>query len=1131
LEVRGVDGPLALGGAKQRALLALLLLNANRVVSRERLIDALWGEDPPETAVTTVQVYVSRLRKVIGVHALITRAPGYLLVVDPESIDLSRFERLLAQGREALAGGDAERSARALREALALWRGPALAEFEEAFARLEARRLEDLHLAAIEDRIEADLARGRHGDVIGELELLIAEHPHRERLRELSMLALYRTGRQAEALEAYRSARGDLDELGIEPGERLRSLERAILGQDRTLAAPRQLAPERPPLPPPLALRGTSPFVGRTRELATLRSLLELVEAGEGGRVALLGGDAGTGKTRLVRELAHEAVGHGTLVLYGAAEATVNAPYQPFVEALEFLLRVTDRSTLDECLGDACGELAWLLPDLGPSPANLGNPADARRRLHAAVARFLVRVGTRRPLLLVVDDAHWADVASHQLLRDLARTAPEGRVLLLTTHREHTEDVRPELTDTLAALTRLEGLTRLTIGGLGDDDVAEFIRRSEVASVGDDVSALAGTMCALTDGVPFLLTELWRALVDEEAVDSADGRLQLARASGELASPQGVRDVVRYRLSRLAPATTELLELAAVTGSTFELRLIEQALGNGSPVASLEEALGTGTIEELPGPTVSYRFAHELVRRALYDRFSTLRRAELHLRVGEALELIHDGAPDAVLPELAHHFAIAAPVAGAERAVKYNVQAAEAALALFAFADAEALAVTALGLASQDEGAWARAQLLLATAEMNLGESRADATAAAAVAAFRALGDVEGATQAELVVGTALLYKGRGDDAVGAHERVLALARDLPASRAKAEALAGSAFIMVISQGRFREAVDVAADCLALSEELALVPFQASALATMGAGHHFLDEAEQAERELTRAIELGRGGVNPDATSWACMALGFEMYSRGRVREAGRWYAAMRDESERFGVLANAQVAVPLQASAAYVVGDWGFAEERLEEYGRTTAAFGGHVSESLANVMRSHIARARGDHALALALAEQSLRHAREAKYLNGVGRGLKTVAMLLVDEGRLTEAAVLLDELLAIMATSPPALWWRCLVSIGWLTHDLGRLDPPPVSARRAWSDPAQAISRGDFARAAKLFAATELHSEEAYVRLRLAEQLAGEGRAEAQLHAERARAFYGSVRATAYLRRAEALIPAPT
>jgi YVTN family beta-propeller protein len=253
LEVRDGEQSLPLAGAKQRALLALLLVNANRVLSRDRLIDELWGERPPETAVTSLQVYVSRLRKLLPPETLLTRPPGYLLELEPDQLDLRRFERLLGKGREALAAGDPERAAHVLHEALALWRGPALAEFAfEPFAQAEIGRLEDLRLAAVEERIEADLKLGRHADLIGELEALIAENPHRERLRGQLMLALYRSGRQAEALEAYRDARRALvDELGIEPSEQLQELEKQILMHDAALEAPpsRETVASRAPRP------------------------------------------------------------------------------------------------------------------------------------------------------------------------------------------------------------------------------------------------------------------------------------------------------------------------------------------------------------------------------------------------------------------------------------------------------------------------------------------------------------------------------------------------------------------------------------------------------------------------------------------------------------------------------------------------------------------------------------------------------------------------------------------------------------------------------------------------------------------------------------------------------------------
>jgi DNA-binding SARP family transcriptional activator len=247
LEARDQGRVVKLGGAKQRALLAVLLLHQGETLSADRLIDELWGERPPATAAKTVQVYVSRLRKALAGREgdgssglIVTHEHGYELELDPEHLDAHRFERLLAEGRRELAAGRPERAASALQGALSLWRGPPLANLAyEPFAQREIARLDDLRVWALEQLIEARLALGAHAEVVGQLETLIAEHPYRERLRALLMLALYRCDRQADALQAYQDARRRLvEELGIEPGEHLRELERAILAQDPELAAP-----------------------------------------------------------------------------------------------------------------------------------------------------------------------------------------------------------------------------------------------------------------------------------------------------------------------------------------------------------------------------------------------------------------------------------------------------------------------------------------------------------------------------------------------------------------------------------------------------------------------------------------------------------------------------------------------------------------------------------------------------------------------------------------------------------------------------------------------------------------------------------------------------------------------------
>jgi DNA-binding SARP family transcriptional activator/pimeloyl-ACP methyl ester carboxylesterase len=236
LEVRDGDVPVRIGGHRQRALLARLLVDHRRTVSVDRLVDDLWGEDVPESAVKMVHIGVSQLRKVLPPRTLVTRAPGYGLEVEPEAIDVFRFMRLRDEGRAALTAGDPATASARLREALGLWRGAALAEFPESFAVTEGAHLEDLHLACLEGRIEADLALGRHADLVGELEALVARMPLRERLRGQLMLALHRSGRHAEALDAYRHYRETLDEqLGLEPSPALRDVERRILQHDPQL--------------------------------------------------------------------------------------------------------------------------------------------------------------------------------------------------------------------------------------------------------------------------------------------------------------------------------------------------------------------------------------------------------------------------------------------------------------------------------------------------------------------------------------------------------------------------------------------------------------------------------------------------------------------------------------------------------------------------------------------------------------------------------------------------------------------------------------------------------------------------------------------------------------------------------
>jgi DNA-binding SARP family transcriptional activator/tetratricopeptide (TPR) repeat protein len=295
LEVIDEGRTVPLGGAKQRALLGLLLLHPNETLSSDRLIDELWGERPPATPAKAVQARVSRLRKALAAgtsncsaDVVVTRERGYELRLDPECLDSHRFERLVAEGRSELAAGRPQRAAAALEQAFSLWRGTALADLAyEPFAQREIARLEDLRVGALEQLVEAKLALGSHAEVISQLETLIAEHPYRERLRAQLMLALYRCDRQADALQAYQDARRTLvEELGIEPGERLRELERAILAQDPTLAAP--LGPDEGDAAPPGAAPADLPTGVVTFLLTDIEGSSGLWEADPEGMAAAL---------------------------------------------------------------------------------------------------------------------------------------------------------------------------------------------------------------------------------------------------------------------------------------------------------------------------------------------------------------------------------------------------------------------------------------------------------------------------------------------------------------------------------------------------------------------------------------------------------------------------------------------------------------------------------------------------------------------------------------------------------------------------------------------------------------------------------------------------------------------------
>jgi DNA-binding SARP family transcriptional activator len=681
------DRPLALGGSKQRALLGMLLLNANEVVSSDRLIDELWPGERREEALRALQVAVSRLRKSLepdrpaGVDSrlILTRPPGYELRLDDERLDAKRFEALVEEGRRELAAGDAHSARAKLDGALSLWRGPPLADLAyESFCQADVGRLEELHTAALEERIAAELELGRHTQLVGELRTLVREQPLRERLRGQLMLALYRSGRQAEALDAYANARHTLvEELGIEPARELRELHQAILVQDPRLDVqpPPELAPE----------TTGSVFVGREPELAALLDGLDEVFAGH-GRLFLVAGEPGIGKSRLAEELIRHATGRGARVLVGRCWEAGGAPaYWPWVQSLRAYVRASDDTALSGQLGAGAAELAQILPELRERFRDLPEPRapeseGARFRLFDATAEFLRNASEEQPIVLVLDDLHAADAPSLLLLRFLAQELGSTRVLLVALYRDVDPIPGQPLTEMLATVIREPLACRVTLDGLSEGEVARYVDAAapEIASTGR-----VATLHAETGGNPLFVGEIVQLLAVEGVRSESAGEVHRG-------IPQTVRDVIARRLTHLTEDCRRMLVLASVIGREFDLATLAR-MGDVSEdelLDQLDEPMAARVISELSPGIDRLRFSHVLIRDTLYEGLTSARRVRLHRLAVDALEALYGGDPGPHLAELAYHSAAGRDVS---KALHYARRAGDRALALLAYEESARL--------------------------------------------------------------------------------------------------------------------------------------------------------------------------------------------------------------------------------------------------------------------------------------------------------------------------------------------------------------------------------------------------------------------------------------------------------
>ena len=651
-----------------------------------------------------LQVAVSRLRRTLepdrapGQESslLVTQPPGYELRLQRGQVDLHRFEDLVAAGRADLARGNPSRAADRLAAALDLWRGPPLADLAyEPFAQAETGRLEELRSSAIEERIEAELELGRHSELVAQLQELVGRQPLRERLREQLMVALYRAGRQADALAAYHDARRTLvEELGIEPGRRLRELHERILRQDPELdhGPPREPATAGDGAPE--APRGV--FVGRARELAELHQGLEDALAGR-GRLVMVAGEPGIGKSKLATELVRHAQAQGARVLVGRCWEAGGAPaYWPWVQSMRLYVRDADPEALREQLGLGAAQLAQLLPELHELYPDLPKPPDmesegARFRLFEAVSAFLRSASQDRPLLLVLDDLHAADESSLLLLRFVAREMADSRLLVVCAYRDVDPTLKDPLSGTLAELAREGWTTRLGLEGLTETDVAEYV---ELSTGTEPASALVRTISAETEGNPLFVTEVVRLLESEGPLATEEASLRI---------PPGVRAVIGRRAARLSSPCRKLLLTASVLGRELELDVLAHLseLERDDLLDNLDEAMTERVMGVVPGSPGQLRFGHALIRDTLYDDLTPARRLQLHRQAGEALEAAHAADLDLHLTELAHHFAAAAPAGQAEKAVEYAGRAGDRAAAQLAYEEAARLYELALTLVDE----------------------------------------------------------------------------------------------------------------------------------------------------------------------------------------------------------------------------------------------------------------------------------------------------------------------------------------------------------------------------------------------------------------------------------------------
>jgi DNA-binding SARP family transcriptional activator len=792
---------------------ACLALNAGRPVTRERLIAALWGEDAPAGHSQALNVVLSKLRRALGAGVIENAGERAVQLISVAHVDLDDVQPALDRAFAARDAGEWPDVIEAADQVATAADAGLLPGYEAPWLEDPRRRLDEHGLQALELRGDAGLALG--GAELAHAERAATELVERAPFRESGHLLLMRVreaqGNVVEALRVQERLRTLLrDELGVAPGPQVQAeFERLLKAEQSQQAAPAP-APTPPPRPAEpvreddgqfFATRSGGRFVGRRAELDALTELF--ARAAEGQRqLVLLEGEPGIGKTRLAVQFMQACEADGAIALYGRCDAETHIPYQPFVEALR---RYVARTSVDR-LAPWSAELGRVVPELIADREMPGPESADRYRLFDAAADVLTDMARAQPVVLVLDDLHWADKPTLLMLRQLVRAAEESPIMIVASFRD-TE--RPEvLTDILVQLRREHYYETIALRGLDEADASELI-----GEFGSEVPEHVNRkLWEGTKGNPFFLEEMVRHL----GSGSADGN----GAPWPVELPEGMREVIDRRLASLSDDARDVLTTAAVVGREFSIELLEElgSYDEDKLDAVVDESVGAHVIAEVPGVYGRFSFTHSLIRQTLYDGLTGTRRGRLHLRVAEALERL-----DADPRELAHHFSLSPPTRGATKAVEYAQRAARGASAQLAYEEAARLYEVALhALEQSGADGEQRCELLLAggDAQTKAGESiAARATFRDAADSARALGSAKLLAQAALGYGSAGQMAGGVVDetVVRLIEEALAAVGDSdPALRARL--LARLAMELSFSDQRERraelssEAVDIARD-------------------------------------------------------------------------------------------------------------------------------------------------------------------------------------------------------------------------------------------------------------------------------------------------------------------------------